>query len=74
MSSSPTLSSSVGKGLGGGGGQDCVSQRLEARWGGGYKEEEEDWGHVGPQLSAQMVTHMIPLFWAIGVQDRADRV
>lgn len=51
-----------------------MSQRLEARWGGGYKEEEEDWGHVGPQLSAQMVTHMIPLFWAIGVQDRADRV
>lgn len=21
-----------------------------------------------------MVTHMIPLFWAMGVQDRADRV
>ena len=28
----------------------------------------------GPELSALLVTHMIPLFWAIGVQDRADRV
>lgn len=44
---------------------------LVARWGGDFEEGKETrWAAQG----FCSVTHMIPLFWAIGVQDRADRV
>lgn len=50
-----------------------MSQSLGPRWEGNF-QEGEDCGQINPRTAAQMVTHMIPLFWAIGVQDRADRV
>lgn len=70
MSSSPTLSSSVGKGLGEPGW--CEPEAGRPGGEGGFKDGED---RVSPKLSVtSVVTHMIPLFWAIGVQDRADRV
>lgn len=71
MSSSPTLSSSVGKGLGEPGWCESEAEGPVGRRG-GFKDGEDG---VSPKLSVtSVVTHMIPLFWAIGVQDRADRV
>lgn len=40
----------------------------------GGSQEGERGGPDQPETVASVVTHMIPLFWAIGVQDRADRV